>query len=183
MPAGDWSRRLRAAVRNGVVWGAGWAVLALVLANAMRLAGAFPRATFLDSVGLAVRFGFWGGVIGALFATALATVYQGRRLAELRWWRVGVAGAIGTGIAVPLLLQLLNLVSEGHVIAWSLVLDDGLWTGVLGGLVAGGTIWLAQRADAGRHAARLDDGDALGRLGSPNAWSATETKHAERARR
>jgi hypothetical protein len=53
-----------------------------------------------------------------------------------------------TGVFVPLFLQAMNLLSGDGVVPWRLVLDDALWTAVFGGVVAGGTLKLAQRGEA-----------------------------------
>jgi hypothetical protein len=61
--------------------------------------------------------------------------------------RFGIAGGIATGVFVPLFLQAMNVISGDGMVPWRLVLDDALWTAVFGGVVAGGSLRLAQRAD------------------------------------
>jgi hypothetical protein len=67
-----------------------------------------------------------------------------------------------TGVFVPLFLQLMNLISGDGLVPWHLVLDDGVWGAVFGGVVAAGSLKLAQRADAisaGLSHDQLDDVD------------------------
>jgi hypothetical protein len=61
-----------------------------------------------------------------------------------------------TAVFVPLFLQTMNLLSDGHLVPWRLVLDDSLWTGVLGAVAAGGSLKLAQRSRAMAHERERD---------------------------
>jgi hypothetical protein len=151
---GGW-RRLRGVVRNALVWGAGWSALSFGVFAILRLFGVFPNATWVQGLGLAARFGIVGAVAGGAFSTVIGLVYRGRRLRDISWVRFGIAGAVITGLFVPLFLQAMNLISGDGLVPWRLVLDDALWTAVFGGVVAGGSLKLAQRADA--LAGRSDD--------------------------
>ena len=158
-------RRLRGLVTNALVWGAGWSTLALVVFSTLRLTGIIPeRVSWLEGLGLAARFGIVGGVAGAAFSAVIRLVYYGRRLRDINWVRFGIAGAVVTGVFVPLFLQTMNLISGDGLVPWRLVLDDALWTAVLGGVVAGGSLKLAQRADASGAATHQDQLDRSARV-------------------
>jgi hypothetical protein len=141
-------KRLRGLVKNALVWGAGWSALALAVITALRLTGVMPGGSWREALGLAARFGIVGAAAGAAFSTVIGLAYHGRRLREISWVRFGIAGAVVTGVFVPLFLQAMNLLSGDGVVPWRLVLDDALWTAVFGGVVAGGTLKLAQRGEA-----------------------------------
>lgn len=111
------------------------------------LLGFVPDATWLDALGLAACFGVVGGVAGGAFAGVLSLAFRGRRLSELSWVRLGLAGAIVAAVFVPLFLQTMNLLSGDGLVAWNLVLDDAIWTSVLGGSAAAGSLWIAQRSE------------------------------------
>ena len=139
-------RRFRAALKNAVVWGVGWAAVPAALFTLLRLVGVVPSSVpWYDGFGLAARFGIVGFVAGAAVSTVVGVAYRGRRLAEINWLKFGLAGGAITAVFVPLFLQLMNLLSDGHLIAWNLVLDDSLWTGVLGAVAASGSMKIAQR--------------------------------------
>jgi hypothetical protein len=70
-------------------------------------------------------------------------------------------------VFVPLFLQAMNILSGDGMVPWRLVLDDAIWTAVFGGVVAGGTLKLAQRGEAlaaGTVKDQLDGSDSLDRL-------------------
>ena len=144
-------KRIRAALRNAVVWGAGWAAVPATVFTVLRLTGVVPNSvSWHDGLGLAARFGVVGFVAGAAFSTVVGFAYRGRRLAEINWVKFGLAGGAITAVFVPLFLQTMNLLTSGHTVPWHLVLDDSLWTGVLGAVAAGGSLKLAQRSLASR---------------------------------
>ena len=149
MSADNIVKRLRGALGNALVWGAGWSAFALLVFTVLRLAGVLPKSgSWLQGLGLAARFGIVGFVAGGAFAGIMRFVYHGRRLRDINWVRFGIAGGIATGVFVPLFLQAMNVISGDGLVPWRLVLDDALWTAVFGGVVAGGSLRLAQRADA-----------------------------------
>ena len=64
--------RLRAAVRNSVVWGVAWGAIGTVAATAMRLIDKIPLGhAVLDGIGMGIRIGVMGGIAGAAFAQHL----------------------------------------------------------------------------------------------------------------
>jgi len=140
-------RRIRAVFRNAVIWGAGWAAVPAALFTVLRLTGVVPDSvSWHNGLGLAARFGIVGFVAGAVFSSVIGVAYRGLRLAEINWVKFGLAGGALTAVVVPLFLQTMNLLTDGHLIAWHLVLDDSLWTGVLGAVAAGGSLKIAQRS-------------------------------------
>lgn len=148
MPAFPFARRLRAAAQNALLWGAGFAAAALTLMTASLALGLAPEGIgFLDGVGMAVRIGFWGGICGLVFSAAVGLGFTGRRLAEIRFWPFTIGTALGIGLFVPLALQALNILGGEGAIAWSLVIDDGLRSGLFAGAAAAVTLKLAQLAD------------------------------------
>src|SRR3982751_2920347 len=119
MLGGRMFRRMRAALRNALVWGAGWSGFALAIFTVLRLVGVVPAsATWVQGLGLAARFGFVGAVSGAAFSTIVGLAYRGRRLRDINWIRFGIAGAVATGVFVPLFLQLMNLISGDGLVPW-----------------------------------------------------------------
>lgn len=152
-------RRLRGAFGNALVWGAGWFTAALVLFGALRVVGvfAFPWTDVLE---YAVRAGIVGVVAGGAFSSVIRLLYHGRRLSEISWVRFGIGGAVATGLFVPVFFQLMNLLSGDGLVPWELVLDDALLTAVFGGVVAGGSLKLAQHAEAALPAGAQDQIDS-----------------------
>lgn len=148
------SRRLRGAFGNALVWGAGWATLWLVavtIFTVLGMTGVLPGFSWGAALGLAVRFGVMFGLIGFLtggvFSSLVGLLYRGRRLAEIGWVKFGLGGGIVAAVFVPLFLQAMNLLSGDGLVAWALVLDDAFLTGVFGAVAAGGSLKLAQVAD------------------------------------
>lgn len=122
-----------------------------------------------ELLGFAIRLGIVGAVAGGAFSVVIGLLYHGRRLSEISWVRFGIGGAVVTGLFVPLFLQTMNVLSGDGLVPWELVLDDALWTAVFGGAVAGGSLKLAQLADAlspGRSQDQLDGLGGLDRLAS-----------------
>ena len=112
---------------------------------------------------LAVRLGIAGSVAALAFAAVVRITWRGRRLRDISWLKGGLLVGLVTGLTFPLFLQMMNVLSGDGLIAWSLVLDDGPFVGLLAAIAAGGTLKLAQRTDAARGGARRS---ARGRLGA-----------------
>ncbi|MDF1503294.1 hypothetical protein [Roseisolibacter sp. H3M3-2] len=158
MRGSEWGRLLRAAVGNGVLWGAGWGALALLAFPVLRLVGVVPpEIGWLDALGMAIRIGFGGGVVGAAFALFLRLAYRGRRVRDLGVGRFALVGALVAGVFVPLVLQAINLLTGGELVAWREIDGDMVMAAVFGAVMSGGSLWLAQRAE---RAERGDDGGA-----------------------
>jgi hypothetical protein len=161
-------RRLRGAFGNALVWGAGWVAVGVALLATLRVVGvlSFPWAELIE---FAARLGIVGAVAGGAFSVVIRFLYHGRRLSEISWLRFGIGGVVVTGLFVPLFLQTMNLLSGDGLVPWVLVLDDAPLTAVFGGAVAGGSLKLAQLADAlspGRSQEQLDGLEGLDRLAS-----------------
>lgn len=140
-------KRLRGAVGNAVMWGAGWAALGFAAFAALKVTGNLPEsALWIDSLLVAARFGFIGGIVGGAFSAFVGILYRGRRLSEIRALRFGIGGGIMAGLFVPVFLQTMNLLSGDGLVPMQLVLDDGLFAAVFGAVAAGGSLMLAQRA-------------------------------------
>ena len=141
--------RLRAAVRNSVVWGVAWGAIGTVAATAMRLIDKIPLGhAVLDAIGMGIRIGVMGGIAGAAFFAFISLAYRGKRLSEISWVRFGVGGAVLAGLFVPAFLQTMNLLSGGNMVPWHLVTDDMFFSAIFGGITAAGTMILAQRDEA-----------------------------------
>lgn len=146
-------RRLRGALGNALIWGAAWAGLGFVAATLF-------SGSVLSGLVLGVKFGIFGGITGVAFSIVVPLVYQGRRLSSISPVRFGLFGGIVAGVFAPLFMQTMNVLGGDGLIAWGLVLDDVPFTALFGGLAAGGSLWLAQRAGA------LGAGREPGRLGA-----------------
>lgn len=147
MEAENIIRRLRGAVGTAVLWGAGWATLGFAAFAALKVTGNLPAsAIWLDSLLVAARFGFIGGIVGGAFSACVGLLYRGRRLSEIRAVRFGIGGGIMAGLFVPAFLQTMNLLSGDGMVPMGLVLDDGAFAALFGAVAAGGSLLLAQRA-------------------------------------
>jgi len=156
-------RRLRGAFGNALVWGAGWVTVGVALLATLRVVGVLSFS-WAELLGFAVRLGIVGAVAGGAFSVVIGLLYHGRRLSDISWVRFGVGGAVVTGLFVPLFLQTMNLLSGDGLVPWGLVLDDVPLTAVFGGAVAGGSLKLAQLADALSPGRSQDQLDGLGGL-------------------
>jgi len=178
MAGKDIWRRLRGALGNAFVWGVGWftvGLLAFAVFAVLRVVGILPSTfSWVEALGLAVRMGIVGAVAGGAFAGVIGLLYHGRRLSEISWVRFGIGGGVVTGLFVPLFLQTMNLLSGDGLVAWNLVLDDAVWTSVFGAVAAGGSLKLAQLADA------LTSGKSPDHLDAPgggNRLESAESRH------
>lgn len=141
--------RLRAALRNAVVWAVGWGAIGSAVAMAMRFIDNIPfRNAVLDGLGMGIRIAFVGAIAGTAFFAFISLAYRGKRLRDIGWVRFGIGGAILAGLFVPSFLQTMNLISDGALVPWNLVFDDMIFSAVFGGITAAGTMFLAQRYEA-----------------------------------
>jgi hypothetical protein len=143
-------RQLRAMVRNAVVWGVAWGAAAFVTILTLRTIGVMVPAhiRWYDALGMAIRFGVVGGLAGVAFASAIRFFYRGKRLSDISLMRFTIGGALLGGVGVPLLMETMSVLTGGGLVPWSLIQTDALFAGLFGGLAAGGSLKLAQLADA-----------------------------------
>jgi hypothetical protein len=112
------------------------------------LAGVFSGTfSWMGALELAAKFGIVGAIAGGAFSSVIRLLYHGRRLRDISWVRFGIVGGIATGVFLPLLLQLMNLLSGDGLVAWHLVLDDGVLGAVFGAAAAGISLRIAQVTD------------------------------------
>ena len=137
--------RLRAFVQNAVIWGTTWGALGTAWASIRRLNDNIPFLNaLLDGLGMGIRIGFVGGIVGAAFAAFISSKYRGQRLSEINWVRFGLGGLVLAGVFVPGALQALHYLSDGTFMPMNLITDDMVFSALFGGITAAGTMKLAQ---------------------------------------
>ncbi|HEX6040279.1 hypothetical protein [Longimicrobium sp.] len=179
-------RRLRGAVGNAVVWGACWAATACAVMAGMVITGLAPEgAMLIDAPLVGARFGVMGAITGGAFSLAIGLLYRGRRLSEISWMRFGVGGGLAAGLFVPAFMTVARLLSGDSFLPLENLLTNGSLSALFGGVAAGASMWLAQRAErlSGGGPGRLSGGggaDALtaGDVGS--AWTTPRSRVAQR---
>jgi hypothetical protein len=162
----DRFRGLKAVLKTALTWGILLGATVTVIAVPLILL--FPGGgdhtfmervglSFFAAVGLGIRLGIFGGIIGLLFATAVRFSYRGKRLADLSIGRFALLGGVVGGVGVPLVYQLLNILSGG-AIPWKYLLGNIPFAAFVGAAAAAGSIWMARRAAASgeRDPDRLD---------------------------
>ena len=166
-------RRLGGAMKNALAWGVAWFALSFVVILALRAIGVVvpPRVSVLDAVGMSIKFGVMGGITGGAFSVFISLRYRGRRLSEIDWARFGIGGGIVAGVFVPGFLVTANLMTGGGLLPFGAIRGDMITAALFGGIVAGASMWLAQRAEAapgGNEAEpeRLGVGDRPASLGA-----------------
>ena len=147
MIGGSIIRRLTGVVRNGVVWGASWFVLAMAGFGVLRIVND-NGVSLLDAIGMSLRIGIVGGLTGGAFAAFISFFYRGRRLAEISPARFGIGGGIVALAFMMAWLGLGNLLTGGSIPPWEVINSDLLFATVFGAISAGGSMWLAQRGTA-----------------------------------
>ena len=159
MIGGSIIRRLAGALRNGVVWGAAWFGLAMAGFGVLWLVKDNP-VSLLDAIGMSIRIGIVGGLTGGAFAAFISFFYRGKRLSDISPVRFGIGGGIVALAFMMAWLGLGNLLTGGSVPPWQDINSDLFYATLFGGIAAGASMWLAQRAPA------LSDGgeDELDRL-------------------
>jgi hypothetical protein len=193
MSSGNVRRFLFGAVKNGIVWGVAWFVLAFVTMMVLRTIGVIVPATIgvLDAIGMAIRIGIVGGIAGGAFAAFISLFYRGRRLSEINWLRFGLGGAIVAELFMLAFFAITNLATGGGFPPLSDILSDLIIAPVFGGIAAGASMWLAQRAeaapgeweDAPAHVVGGDPPASLGAGEPPESASARDARQREHARR
>ena len=137
--------RLRAMMKNGVVWGGVWGALGTAVAAFMRLGDNIsPPIALLDGLGMGIRIGIVGALAGAAFAAFISVAYRGQRVSEISWKRFGLGGLVLGGLFVPAFIQVMSLLTGGGLVPFSDIAGDMLYSAVFGGITAAGTMKLAQ---------------------------------------
>jgi hypothetical protein len=157
MNADNIRRRLRGALGNALVWGAGWAALGAAVFAGLKVAGILsPEVLWIDSIMVAGRLGFMGGVAGGAFSAVIGLLYRGRRLSGISALRFGVRGGMVAGLFVPAFMQTMSLLSGGGLVPMRHIGDDILLATLFGGVAAGVSLKLAQRAQTTLSGTRPD---------------------------
>ncbi|GLC23807.1 hypothetical protein [Roseisolibacter agri] len=191
MTAGNGRRLLVGAIKNGVLWGIAWGLLAFVTILVLRTIGVVVPATIgvLDALGMAIRVGIVGGIAGAAFAAFIRFFYRGRRLSDISPIRFGLGGAVVAFVFMFAFFALTNLASGDGFPPLANIMDDLLIAPIFGGIAAAASIWLAQRAEAAPDddaSGRLAGGASRASLGAGDrrdALDAIGARHPEPARR
>jgi hypothetical protein len=142
-------RRLTGAAKNAVVWGGAWFTLAFGTIIGLRTIGVFvpPEIGVVDAIGMAIRVGIVGGVAGGAFAMFVSLFYRGRRLSEINWARFGLGSAVVAVLFLVAFFGIGGLVSGDGFPALDDILSDLIMAAGFGGVTAGASMWLAQRAE------------------------------------
>ncbi len=121
-------KRIRGAVGNALVWGAGWFGVTLALLSILHVTGSSPLPSWEWVLRGATSMGATGFLTGGAFSAFLSFAYRDRRLLDINvsWFALGGAVVAGVG---------------GAVIA-----NGALLGAIFGGVTAAGTIKLAKLA-------------------------------------
>lgn len=178
MNVGNIVRRLTGAVKNGVVWGVTWFALAFVTIIGLRTMGVVLPAEIgvLDATGMAIRVGIVGGMAGGAFALFISLAYRGRRLSEINWIRFGLGGAVVAEVFMLAFFAIGNLASGDGFPPLGDILSDLIIAAAFGGVAAGASMWLAQRAE-GRSLGRPDRHESLHAGSRPGAHDVPHRTH------
>lgn len=138
-------RRLRGAVGNALIWGAGWFAFATAVFSVQQLFGAAsPTDTWLDVFRSAAKFGVMGTIAGGAFSTFIGLWYRGRRFSEINWVKFGLGGGIVTGLFVPTFIIVARWLSGDDFLPVRHLLFNGAVGAVLGGAAAAVSMKIAQ---------------------------------------
>jgi hypothetical protein len=162
MAVGNIIRRLRGALGNALVWGAGWFAAAVAVFAALGFVGsAHKSASWVVVLTTAIKFGVMGTIAGAAFSTFIGLRYHGRRLTEISWVRFGIGGGIVTGLWVPTFLVVARLLAGDDFLPLGALLANGAVGAVLGGAAAAVSLKLAQLEDTRLPSRSRDQADLL----------------------
>ncbi len=145
MASRDLLRRLRGAVGNALVWGAGWFAFATAVFSVQQLFGlADPTDSWLDVFRSAAKFGVMGTIAGGAFSTFIGLWYRGRRVSEISWVKFGLGGGLVTGLFVPTFIFVMRLISGDDFLPLRHLVFNGMVSAVLGGAAAAVSMKIAQ---------------------------------------
>ena len=149
-------RTLKAILKTAFTWGFALGAVSATLITAYVLVFAGPGVESLPErvgealfagVAMGTRFALAGAIMGTLFATLVRFGFRGKRVADLHPGKFALIGAVVGGVGIPLIYQLLNILSGGPI-PWKYLIDDIPWAATVGAVGAAGTIWMAKRAAA-----------------------------------
>ena len=139
-----WLRKLRAVVRNGLVWAGAWICGTLAFTVFPIVVWGMPMTP-----GLVVAMVLNGAVIGfatgAVFSTVLGVAYRNRLLADIRGASIGVLGA-SAGMFLPVGFWALTIAAGNPFPAFA-ALPSILMSGGIGWATAVGSLRLAKSVD------------------------------------
>lgn len=141
-----WRQRLKGAIGNAFVFAAGWTVAGFITWLALRTIQVIPPLSMLDGLGMSIKVGFMGFIVGAIFPSIMRLIYAGRRLSEISALRFGFVGALVVGLFVPSFMIGMNLLT-GDTVPFALIRGDIVYSALFGGIAAGLSVKLAQYAD------------------------------------
>ena len=150
-------KRLRGAVGNATVWGTAWFAWTLALFTTEELIGGlaspFPWLFILKMAGI---IGVTGFLTGGAFSAFLRFAYRDQPLLEIKVRRFALGGAIIAGLLSPV-VAVIAWALTGTGIALGNLIGVGALAALLGGVTAGATIKLAQRAARKLSGAAVDE--------------------------
>jgi hypothetical protein len=147
MDVGNILKRLRGVVGNAVVWAGCWAAVALAVSTVLGIAGG--SYSWSASWHPAARIGVVGGLTSVAFSAVIGRVYRGRRLSEISWVRFGLGGGVVAGIVLPTIMFVGRTLSGDGPLPIEKWISSSLIAAVCGGIAAGVSLKLAQRAATG----------------------------------
>lgn len=139
-------RRLRGALGNAFFWAVSWSAVSgsvfavWVLTGRVQIANPWGLALYV-----AASSGASGFLTGLAFSAYVTLAYREKTVLELRAFRVAIGGAavaavFSAGIGV------LTRTAVGIPLAVADLATGGFWAAVLGMVMAGGSVRIAQRA-------------------------------------
>ena len=137
-----WLRRIRGAIKMGLIWAAAWFGAGMIfLLGALLLTG----STGAD-VPYPLGFGAFGFVAGVTFSGFLALIEGNRRFDQMSLPRFAGWGAAGGFLLAAIFVSVVALVDEGPSFLWNLVVLGPVFA-VAGAGSAAGSLALARRAE------------------------------------
>lgn len=151
-----WLRRLRGALGNGVVWAVSWVAGGTAVLGFLHLTGLFRLADPSEIFSFFVPvLGMTGLLTGLAFSAYLPFAFRDQDVVEIRSAPFVLGGAVIAGLICALIMLLPPL---GPEIAGPtrILIASELWSVLSGGLTAGATLKLAQRAPMSLAGAAVD---------------------------
>ena len=150
-------RRIRGALGNAVVWAVSWVTGGTAVLGLLHLTGLFQLADPSEIFSFFVPvLGMTGLLTGLAFSGYLPLAYRDHTVLEIRLGRFVLGGAVIAGLICPLIVFLSPLSPELGA-SMRILIASELWTVVFGGVTAGATLRLAQRASRSLADAAADE--------------------------